>query len=455
MRGLVFLALPLAAAACVTGGGNASSIQKTQASTAASPPSGAMRDVAPIPGGTVLDFAGLAGLLRERNPQLREAEAVVRAAEGRVRQAGLYPNPVLEAEVEEYDSRDSGWDGAETTLRLTQPILWLSKRGHAIEAARAEVVVKRRERDRLELQLLAELHAVYDDLLYLRQARALNGELADLTRQSLEIARTRFELQASPQSDVSRAEVEVFERELNRREIERDQAEAAAQLTELLGGTPIDPGQVQGIYVRAIDRFSTDALTTHVLAEHPDLKTARDEAKAARARFTRERSEWLPDLLISAGLGHNRAEDSNAAEAAIGIELPIFHRNQGEIDAAEADIEKAQSHVAAVEDRLRTELKQALSELEAARERRAYHAERVLPSAQRAHGQVSEGYHAGKLGFLELIDAQRTLTAARLQRLELVREIRRAETRLFAVTGSGFTLFEPDSSSPASEGATR
>lgn len=450
MRSLAFLALSMTAVACATGGASPE-FRKEGVST----PSESTSAIAPIPEGFSLDFAGLASLLYERNPRLQEADAVVRMAEGRVRQAGLYPNPALEAEVEEYDVRESGWDGAETTLRLTQPILWTSKRRLAIEAARAEVAVKRREREALERALLGELRVVYDDLLYLEEAKALNGELTALARQSLDIARTRFELKASPQSDVSRAEVELFEHDLNRREIERDREQAAAQLANLLGGTAIEPGRIQAGDDPAFDRLSTDTLTSRILTEHPDLQTARDEAEAARARLAREKREWLPDLSISAGYGHHRADDSNAAEAAIGIELPLFHRNQGEIEAAEADIEKAGSHRATVENRLLSELKQALSEQEAARERQLYHAERVLPSAQRAHEQVSEGYRAGKLDFLELIDAQRTLTSARRQQLELVREIRRAEARLFALTGSGFTLYEMNSTSPESEGIER
>lgn len=455
MRVLIHLVLPLVLTACVASGAKSPGLQSIPGSPVGQPQSGAGLKQVAVPDHADMGFAELAALLRQHHPRLHEAEAAVQAALGRVRQAALYPNPVAEIELEEYDIGESGMEGAESTLRVKQPILWGSQRRHAIAAARAEVEVRRRERDRLELELMGQLRQVYDDLLYLKQAHALNDELTSFTRQSLKIAQTRFELQASPQSDVSRAEVELFEREMNRRELQRDLAQATTRLAALLGGAQIRIAQVRGDHLPTLHALSSDTLKTWILAEHPSLQAARAEAEAARSRLAREKSERLPDLSIMAGYGHDRAQSNNNAQAAIGIEIPIFNRNQGEILAVESEIEAAENRAAALEDHLLAELGLAWAELDAARQRQAYHRRQVLPSARRAYEQVYEGYRVGKLAFLELIDAQRTLTAARLQQLELMREIRRAETRLFALAGPDFTPFELNPSFPASEGAIR
>jgi cobalt-zinc-cadmium efflux system outer membrane protein len=400
-------------------------------------------------------FDDLCALLERRNPELRAAASAVHAAEGRMRQSGLYPNPTAEAEVEDYDVGETGMEGAETTLRLTQPIFWGEKRRATIAAERAEVFVRRLERDRLALELLGALRGVYDDLLYFRRALALNDELTSFSRQSLEIARTRFALRASPESDVSRAEVETFDLSLERRDLVRERARAMARLTALLGGAGIRTEQIEGVYEPTIDRLSTDTLRSWLLEEHPAVRVVRVETEAAEARLAKERSERLPDLSVTVGYGRSRAASNNVAEAAIGIELPIFDRNQGAISAAKAEIEEAIHREAALENRLLAELGEALADWNAARERKAIHTRQVLPSALRAFEQVREGYRAGKLGFLELIDAQRTLTAARLQQLQLIREIRRAEARLFGLAGPAFTPLETKSSLQTSKGETR
>lgn len=392
--------------------------------------------------GPNLDFAALAELMRKRNPHLREAGAAIRAADGRARQAGLIPNPVAEVEVDDYDVGEAGYDGAETTLRLKQPIPWNPLRRNAVAVSRAEVEVLRRAYERIELDLLGQLREAYDELQYLRQSMALNEELTSFTRQSLEIAKARFELRAAPQSDVSRAEVEVFEQELDRLGLERRQAQVMARLAELVALPDLKPARIHSGLASGERVNAADALENWLLAEHPALLEAHAKARVARLKLELARSERLPELSVMVGYSHNRADSNNTAEAALGIELPLFERNQGSIAEAEAEIEAAGSRIAALENRLRSELMDILADLEASRERRKYHADRVLPSARDAFEQVREGYEAGKLPFLDLIDAQRSLVAARLQQLELAYHVRQAESRLITLAGPALTHFQ-------------
>ena len=62
-------------------------------------------------------------LLRMKDsPTLKAAEKSVVAAEGALKQAGLWQNPELAIEVENFGGEDAleGFDGAETTLAIAQ-----------------------------------------------------------------------------------------------------------------------------------------------------------------------------------------------------------------------------------------------------------------------------------------------------------------------------------------------
>src|SRR5262245_53736112 len=50
-------------------------------------------ETAPTPAGPTVTLADLEQTALKNSPSVREAEAAVEAAEGRARQAGLYPNP--------------------------------------------------------------------------------------------------------------------------------------------------------------------------------------------------------------------------------------------------------------------------------------------------------------------------------------------------------------------------
>ena len=61
-----------------------------------------------IPAGPILRIEDLEAMAIQRNPTLAQAEASVRAAEGRRRQAGMFPNPVAGYFLEEFAFRSPG-----------------------------------------------------------------------------------------------------------------------------------------------------------------------------------------------------------------------------------------------------------------------------------------------------------------------------------------------------------
>ena len=63
--------------------------------------------------------------------------------------------------------------------------------------------------------------------------------------------------------------------------------------------------------------------------------------------------------------------------------------------------------------------------------------EQIAPAAERALAQAQEAYRAGRLMFLELVDAQRTFNDVRLRTMELRRDLALAEADLMSLLGAG------------------
>ena len=59
----------------------------------------------------------------------------------------------------------------------------------------------------------------------------------------------------------------------------------------------------------------------------------------------------------------------------------------------------------------------------------------IVPGAEKAFSQAKEGYRAGKTGLLDLLDAQRTLTRARLSLLESSKDMNVARADLWEIVG--------------------
>jgi cobalt-zinc-cadmium efflux system outer membrane protein len=103
--------------------------------------------------------------------------------------------------------------------------------------------------------------------------------------------------------------------------------------------------------------------------------------------------------------------------------LPVFDRNQGRIQEAEHRLSKAEQDMRNTEVRITTALNTAYQALDAAR----------------------EGYRLGKFGFLDVLDAQRTLFGAKNQYLMALANYHKSVADVERLVGSGMNETVADS----------
>jgi len=170
----------------------------------------------------------------------------------------------------------------------------------------------------------------------------------------------------------------------------------------------------------------------------PDSRAARAEALRAHAAITVEKAKRIPDITISAGMKRISTAGAAINQAVIGISipLPVFDTNKGALLEAVHQAEKADADVDAAHARLQLELTQAYAAYEtAADEARRLKAD-VLPAAREALDAVSRGYELGKFGFLDVLDAQRTLFQGESQYVQALDDAHRAYAEIGRLVGA-------------------
>jgi cobalt-zinc-cadmium efflux system outer membrane protein len=390
-----------------------------------------------LSGNSNLDLNDLLRVADSGNPEIKAARAEISAAEGRLRQAGLYPNPVLEFEAEEIPAGDIGFSRSENTVALSQPIILGSRRSAAVSAATAEKESRVFALEQKRREVLGLVHALFVELLYFAQAEASYQQLIESAGQTLEIAKARYEARAVPEVEVLKPEVEMQTLELASRRLVSERNATSQRLDSLLGGIHVPVERIGGELPGGLPDLDLNSLL-RLLAEHPQPSSARKEAEAATRRVEQAKAERFPDVSFRLAYGRNAVEDQDIVEAGLSIPLPLFDRNQGNIMEAQALAEKAQKTVTAVENGLRADLAAAHAEYVSARDRAAVFRDRILPAAEKSFSQTQEGYRAGKRSLLDLLDAQRTLTEARLSYLAALREWNLADAEIRGVLGSRF-----------------
>jgi cobalt-zinc-cadmium efflux system outer membrane protein len=100
------------------------------------------------------------------------------------------------------------------------------------------------------------------------------------------------------------------------------------------------------------------------------------------------------------------------------VPLPLFNRNQGSIKEAEHLMAKAGEERRATDVQLHATLTESYQNLSAALEAITALNENILPAATQTFASINEAYRQGKFGYLDVLDAQRTLFEARQQYLD-------------------------------------
>ena len=142
-----------------------------------------------------------------------------------------------------------------------------------------------------------------------------------------------------------------------------------------------------------------------------------------------------PPAAVSVGAKRDNELGRTQAIVGITIPLPLFDRNQGATYEALRRAEKASDDYQAARIRVLTELQQASNQLSVASTSARTLKSTVLPAAQQAYEAATRGFEAGKFGFLDVIDAQRSLLQARARYLTALATSNQAATAIDRLLG--------------------
>jgi outer membrane protein, heavy metal efflux system len=148
-------------------------------------------------------------------------------------------------------------------------------------------------------------------------------------------------------------------------------------------------------------------------------------------------------VTITAGYRRFTDIDSNALIVGASIPLPIFDRNKGAIEEARSRVNKGYEEQRAAQVGVRIALADAYRVLAGADQELSVLQSAVLPGSRETFEAVSEGYRLGKFGYLEVLDAQRSLIAAEGQYLRALSEYHEAVAEIERLIGAPLNGLSP------------
>ena len=368
-------------------------------------------------------------LAASRSFVLSAARRELEASDGAVQQAGALRNPALSASIE--DTRRAT---RTTTATLDFPVELGGKRAARVTAAERGRDVAQAEFGNAQAQLRGTVIDAYFSTLVAQERVKLATDSAELATRAADAVARRVAAGKVPPADETRAHVD----QANAR-LEATEATAALQTARLVlaaqwGDAEATFSEVTGDTAQVPSR-GTAAELTRQLEASPALLASRMEVNRRQALTDVERSKAVPDVTVS--VGAKRDNDIGRTQAIVGVSipLPLFDRNQGAIHEANKRAQRADDDYQAARVRVLNELQLAANRLLVARTSLQSLQATVLPATQQAYEAATKGFEAGKFGFLDVIDAQRSLLQARSRYLNTLGSAFQAAVAIDRVLG--------------------
>ncbi|MES2831417.1 MAG: TolC family protein [Pseudomonadota bacterium] len=375
-------------------------------------------------------------LAMQANAELGAARSEIEAVGATIRQAGARPNPELAILLEDTRSQTR-----ESTFQINQTIELSGKRASRITAATLAQAVATAELVIKTADLQANVITAFFDVLGAQERLALTTTSAGLAQRGSDVAARRVVAGKVSPVEETRARVAASSVQLELNQARAELVNARKRLAATWGNPAPRFEWVQGDFT-SLPAMPNDAAVAERLARAPELGRARFEVERRRALADVEQRRRTQDITVSLGAKKLGSESGGRTQAIVGVSmpLPLFDRNQGNTLEALRRTDKARFELTATEVRLNSEVSQASRRLEAARSNAELLQRDIVPGAQSAFDAATKGYEFGKFGFLDVLDAQRTLLLARSQYLTSLSEAYKAAADIDRLLGSAPVL---------------
>lgn len=384
----------------------------------------------------VITLQNALALAVARSPELGIYPYELRAADARALQARLRPNPVLGVDIEELAGGGdrSGFDGAQTTVRIDQPIELGDKRAKRTRVAQLDRELAQWDYKAARLDVIREATRAFVAVQAAQNRVALAHKVVELSEQAHAAVVQRVQAGRDSPVDALRASVPLSTSRIEQQKSEKALASARHALAAVWGGRAAVFDQVAG----DLHEVSPPAVPEDpeaAIAENPDVARWASQEQRQRAVLHLEKAKATPDVTVGGGVQRFEATDDSAMVLGLGVPIPLFDRNQGGIREATEELGKVHKQMEAAEVRTLAALSEANAAFATAFDEVTILRDDVLPKAQQAFDAARQGYEQGKFDYLYVLDSQRTLFSTQAQYIDSIEAYHRAQADVLRLIG--------------------
>jgi len=295
---------------------------------------------APSPQQPALSLLALEQIAREHSPTIRQAQADVQTAQGNALQAGLYPNPVLAYESDTVGTGGTaGYQGGFVEQQIkTGGKLELARASGMLDVANAQVALRKANVD-----LAAKVRAGYFAVLVAQENVRISHALAKFSDEAYRVQVDLVQGEQAAAYEPLQLRVLAYQARASLVQARYRYISGWKQLAATLGLPGMPPLPLAGRVDAAVPIVRYDTALAQVLTQHSDVITAENTLEQARINLRLAEVTRIPDVTTHVVVQHDNttAPFGTVYSLQISAPLPVWDRNQGNIEAADGKLQNA------------------------------------------------------------------------------------------------------------------
>ena len=369
--------------------------------------------------------------LSPNTPRVRAIRSAIDVARADALAVARWPNPRVTFD------RESVAGITEDMTMVSQPLPLTGRRGLEIQAASTLVDASSNRADDALRRARADLRLAFAQLVAVQIRERELTTTHDRLRALADVLAKRETAGDAAGFDRLRAEREVLDIDADRATAATDRARGQAVVASFFA-EPIDPSRIFAIDAAAPRAAlpSIDVLVERSESARGELLALRKEIDAARLSARAADRRRIPEPEIVGGTKSSTLGGGDLGSVVtLQAVLPLFDRGRPERALANARASQAESRLEVSRLAFRSEIAALRTAVLERRETAERYRRAAVGSADQIERIAQVSYDAGERGILELLDAFRTGSVARVRQVILDLAVRQAEIELEFVSG--------------------
>lgn len=375
---------------------------------------------------TGLSLADIEKLALENNPTIRQLSASIMKARGFRSQVGLKPNPTIGYFGSQIADAGTDQHGAFVSQEIVTGGKLSQNRRVLDRTLQAQLWDFEAQKQRVLTDVRVQFYAA----LAAQRRIELTDQFHDVTVRGVEVSRRRREAQETSVVDLLQAEVQMSEIDVARQQARVAFRGSMQQLAAVSGTGELPQQTLSGELRQPPAEMNWDNVLQNLLQSSPELQAARFRVSAAQALQQRQQQQQIPNLQTEIGAGADNATGVGLINVTVGVPVPVFNRNSGNISAAYGEYSRAVHEVSRIESSIKSRLAEARQDFDAAAVAVKQYEEQILPRTEQTLELSERAFSAGEFDFLQVLIVRRTYFESNLKYVDSLAALAQARSRI-------------------------